>query len=247
MSQSSIFGSFLRQIFIMITKLSQNLLWLRNNLENDKISQEEMSKRLGITKPTYARYERGENEPKLEDILKMSEVFGLTTDQLLKEDVSIKKTNFRNEKLRILATTVNSQNEDNIEYVPIKAVAGYIEGYGDIDFIERLPVFNVPFLHKDKKYRLFPIVGDSMLPLKEGSLVFAEYVEDWKNIKNGTVCIIVTRDEGIVLKKVFNYLNEKNLLVLKSTNERFAPYAVLGEDINELWKFVGYFNYQFPT
>ena len=67
-----------------------------------------------------------------------------------------------------------------------------------------------------------------MLPLKEGSYVFAEYIEDWRNIKNGTVCVIVTKDEGIVLKKVFNYLNDKNLLVLKSTNERFAPYAVMG-------------------
>jgi transcriptional regulator with XRE-family HTH domain len=247
MSQSSIFGSFLRQIFIMITKLSQNLLWLRNNLENDKISQEEMSKRLGITKPTYARYERGENEPKLDDILKMSEVFGLTTDQLLKEDVSIKKPNFGDGKLRILATTVNSHNEDNIEYVPIKAVAGYIEGYGDIDFIEKLPVFQVPFLQKDKKYRVFPIQGDSMLPLAEGSYVFAEYIEDWRNIKNGTICIVVTKEEGIVLKKVFNYLTEKDALVLKSTNERYAPYPVLGSDIKELWKFAGYYNNEFPS
>jgi len=42
-------------------------------------------------------------------------------------------------------------------------------------------------------------------------------------------------------------LNEKNLLVLKSTNERFAPYAVMGEDIHELWKFSGYFQNEFPS
>ena len=114
-------------------------------------------------------------------------------------------------------------------------------------FIETLPVFQVPFLQKDKKYRVFPIQGESMLPLKEGSYVFAEYIEDWKNVKNGTVCIIVTKDEGIVLKKVFNYLDDKNLLVLKSTNERFAPYPVMGEDINELWKFAGYFQGEFPS
>ncbi len=231
----------------MITKLSQNLFWLRNNFDKEKISQEEMSKGLGITKPTYARYEKGLNEPKLEDILKMSDVFGMTTDQLLKEDVSIKKPNFENDKLRILASTVNSQNEDNIELVSIKAAAGYRGGFGDINFIETLPVFQVPFLSKDKKYRVFQIEGDSMLPLRSGSMVFAEYIEDWRNIKNGTVCIIVTREEGIVLKSVINFLNDKNLLILKSKNEIYDPYAVMGEEINEIWKFVGFYNNEFPT
>ena len=138
-------------------------------------------------------------------------------------------------------------NENNIEFVPLKATAGYVVGYGDVEFIEKLPAFQVPFLQKDKKYRVFPIQGDSMLPLAEGSYVFAEYIEDWWNIKNGTICIVVTREEGIVLKKVFNYLTEKNVLVLKSTNERYAPYPVLGDDIKELWKFVSYYSDQFPT
>jgi transcriptional regulator with XRE-family HTH domain len=230
----------------MTTKLGQNLLALRKSQDNG-ISQDEMAKRLGLSKSTYGSYESGRTEPKLADLLKMADLFKVTTDQLLGGDVTIYTPIASKDNLRVLATTVNSQNEDNIEYVPIKAVAGYVEGYGDVDFIEKLPVFNVPFLQKDKKYRLFPIEGDSMLPLKEGSLVFAEYVEDWTNVKSGTVCIIVTKDEGIVLKKVFNYLTEKNLLVLKSTNERFAPYPVMGKDINELWKFVGYFNNEFPS
>jgi transcriptional regulator with XRE-family HTH domain len=230
----------------MTTKLGQNLLALRKSQE-DGISQDEMAKRLGLSKSTYGSYESGRTEPKLADLLKMADFFKVTTDQLLGGDVTIHTPVISKRELRVLATTVNSENEDNIEFVPIKAIAGYIEGYGDLDFIETLPVFQVPFLQKDKKYRVFPIQGESMLPLKEGSFVFAEYIEDWKNVKNGTVCIIVTKDEGIVLKKVFNYLNEKNLLVLKSTNERYAPYAVISEEINELWKFAGYFQHEFPS
>jgi transcriptional regulator with XRE-family HTH domain len=230
----------------MTTKLGQNLLSLRKN-QDEGISQDEMAKRLGLSKSTYGSYESGRTEPKLADLLKMADFFKVTTDQLLGGDVTIHTPVISKRELRVLATTVNSENEDNIEFVPIKAIAGYIEGYGDLDFIETLPVFQVPFLQKDKKYRVFPIQGESMLPLKEGSFVFAEYIEDWKNVKNGTVCIIVTKDEGIVLKKVFNYLNEKNLLVLKSTNERYAPYAVMSEEINELWKFAGYFQHEFPS
>ena len=230
----------------MTTKLGQNLLSLRKSNE-EGISQDEMAKRLGLSKSTYGSYESGRTEPKLTDLLKIADYFKVTTDQLLGGDVTIRKPILSNTEVRLLATTVNAENENNIEFVPIKAAAGYVRGFGDLEFIETLPVFQVPFLQKDKKYRVFPIQGDSMLPLKEGSYVFSEYIEDWKNVKSGTVCIIVTREEGIVLKKVFNYLNEKNLLVLKSTNERYAPYAVMGEDIKELWKFAGYFQGEFPS
>lgn len=48
------------------------------------------------------------------------------------------------------------------------------------------------------------------------------YVQLGKH-KNGTLCLIVTLDKGVVLKKVFNYLDDKGILVLKSLNERYAP------------------------
>ena len=233
----------------MDTYFSQNLRFLRKN-QVEKTSQEKFAEVIEIKKPTLGSYESGRAEPKYADLIKLANYYQVNIGDLLTKDLStqaITQKASAASNLRVLATTVNSQNEDNIEFVPIKAVAGYVEGYGDLEFIETLPVFQVPFLHKDKKYRVFPIQGESMLPLKEGSYVFAEYIEDWKNVKNGTICVIVTKDEGIVLKKVFNYLDDKNLLVLKSTNERFAPYPVMGEDINELWKFAGYFQGEFPS
>jgi len=230
----------------MDTFFSQNLQFLRKSLEG-KVSQEKMADELMIKKSTLGSYESGRAEPRYTDLVKLAEYFNVNIDELLKEDLSVKSPSPKQEeRLRILTTTVNIDNEENIEYVPIKAVAGYVNGYGDLEYISNLPVFNVPFLAKDKKYRVFPIQGDSMLPLREGSLVFAEYVENWKNVKDGTVCIVVTRSEGIVLKKVFNYLAEMNVLVLKSTNEHYAPYPVLGDDIQELWKFVGYYSSKYP-
>ena len=233
----------------MDTYFSQNLRFLRKS-QVEKTSQEKFAEVIEIKKPTLGSYESGRAEPKYADLIKLANYYQVNIGDLLTKDLStqthVQKAPVAS-NLRVLATTVNSENEDNIEFVPIKAVAGYVEGYGDLEFIETLPVFQVPFLQKDKKYRVFPIQGESMLPLKEGSYVFAEYIEDWRNIKNGTVCVIVTKDEGIVLKKVFNYLDDKNLLVLKSTNERFAPYPVMGEDINELWKFAGYFQGEFPS
>lgn len=233
----------------MNTYFSQNIRYLRKMLAN-KVSQEKLAEEIDIKKPTLGSYENGRTEPKYSDLIKLANYFEVTIDDLLTKDLSktpVQKPANSLDDLRILVSTVNADNEDNIEFVPLKATAGYVEGFGDLEFIEKLPVFQVPFLPKDKKYRVFPIQGDSMLPLKEGSLVFAEYVEDWWNIKNGTVCIVVTQEEGIVLKRVYNYLEEKGLMVLKSNNERYAPYVVMRENIKEMWKFAGYFSGQFPT
>lgn len=233
----------------MNTYFSQNLQYLRKKLPN-KVSQEKLAEEMDIKKPTLGSYESGRTEPKYADLIKLANYYGvnvgdLLTKDLAKEPVGEKESSLNN--FRVLISTVNADNEENIEFVPLKATAGYVEGFGDVEFIESLPVFQVPFLPKDKKYRVFPIQGDSMLPLKEGSLVFAEYVADWWNIKNGTVCIVVTQDEGIVLKRVYNYLEEKGLMVLKSNNERYAPYVVMRDNIKEMWKFAGYFSGQFPS
>lgn len=230
----------------MVTFFSQNLIFLRNQLPA-KVSQEKLAEELGMKKSTLGTYETGRAEPRHRDLIRIAEFFKVNVDDLLRRDMSqLLPAQPQEDNLRILVTTVDTHNQENIEFVPIKAVAGYATGYGDMEYISRLPVFQVPFLPKSRKYRVFPIQGDSMPPLREGTFAFVEYIEDWRTVKNGTVCIVVTKDEGVVLKKIFNYLEDKNILVLKSTNERYAPYPVLGNDVSELWKFVGYYEAEFP-
>jgi transcriptional regulator with XRE-family HTH domain len=229
----------------MNTFFSQNLRLLRSRMEG-KVSQEKLAELLEIKKPTLGSYESGRAEPKYADLIKIAHFFDIELDELLKEDLTKRPAGIRRSNLRILATTVDSDNNENIEFVPVKALAGYTASYDDVDFIQELPTFQVPFLSSDKKYRVFPIKGDSMLPLQSGSLVFAEYVENWHDIKDGTVCIVVTREDGVVLKKVSNHLSEKNVLILNSTNKLYDPYPILGSEIQEIWKFAGYFQEEFP-
>jgi transcriptional regulator with XRE-family HTH domain len=227
----------------MSTFFSQNLRFLRSKM-SEKTSQEKLAELLNIKKPTLGSYESGRAEPKYADLISLAEFFNVEVDELLKEDLSQRIPGLSNKpKLRILATTVDQNNEENIEMVPVKALAGYTASYDDIGFIQELPTFQVPFLPKDKKYRVFPIKGESMLPLQPGSLVFAEYVEDWTSIKDGTICIVVTREDGVVLKQVINHLAERKVLILNSTNKTYDPYPILG---SEIWKFAGYFHEAFP-
>ncbi len=230
-----------------VNNFAQNLSYLRSKLEG-KVSQQRLADELGIKKSTLAAYELGRAEPSFEDLIRLATFFDIPIDGFLRKDLrnDTRPLSTNADLLRVLVTTVDPQNRENIEFVPVRAMGGYAEGYGDIDYINRLPAFQVPFLSRDRKYRAFPYEGDSMPPLREGSVVFGEYIDQWDGVKNGTICLVVTKDEGVVLKKVFNYLEDKGVLVLKSLNERYAPYPVRREEIQELWRFAGYFDSEFP-
>jgi hypothetical protein len=152
----------------------------------------------------------------------------------------------RGKHLRILATTVDAQNNDRVELIPEKAKAGYTTGFADPEFIKDLPRIGLPFLDSSKKYRTFPISGDSMPPVSDGSFVIGSYIEDWSTIKSGTPCIVVTEDEGIVFKIVNNFLEEQAALQLCSTNPTYEPYLISAKDILEIWTFVNYISSDLP-
>lgn len=217
-----------------------------------KCSQEETSAALDIPRSTYSGYENETAEPSLATLVKMSKYFNVSIDKLLKTDLAKLSEmqiheiesgfdiDISGNKIRVLATTVNNKNEENIELVPENARAGYMAGYADPEFIKVLPTFSLPFLSKDKKYRTFPISGDSMPPVTNGSYVTGEYVQNWNTIKSGFPYIILTRDEGIVFKIVYNKLKESKTLQLVSTNPYYEPYDINIKDVVEIWKFVNY-------
>ncbi len=150
-------------------------------------------------------------------------------------------------KLRVLATTVDKNNNENIELVPEKAKAGYTRGFFDPEYISELPRYQLPFLPADRKFRTFQISGDSMLPIPEGAWVTGEFVQDWLALPNGEACIVLTLDEGIVFKLVENHLREEGKLRLVSLNPAYEPYWVHVAEVREIWKFVNYTSSVLPT
>jgi len=157
-------------------------------------------------------------------------------------DVYIKGSN-----LRVLTATVGNDNEENIELVPEKAKAGYMTGFADPEYISRLPVFRLPFLSKEKKYRTFQISGDSMLPVPDGAFVTGEYVQDWTTIRSGEAFLVLTLDEGVAFKVVENRLEENGNFRLISLNTLYKPYEVNAADVKEMWRFVHYISSGLPA
>ncbi len=221
-------------------------------------TQDDLAFALGLKRPTLSGYENGVAEPGLEILLKFSSYFNIALDTLLKIDLSTltesqlyqlehgQDVYIAGKELRILATTVNKENEDNIELVPEKARAGYINGFSDPEFISELQVFQMPFLSPKKKYRTFQLNGDSMLPIPDKAWVTGEFVQDWNTILNGEAYIILTLDDGIVFKIAENKIKEEGLLTLFSLNPVYEPFDVDVREIREVWRFVHFISSEIP-
>ncbi|PXY01968.1 transcriptional regulator [Marinifilum breve] len=227
---------------------AENIKFLR---KRRKKSQADLADQLEITRTTLAGYEKSV-QPPFKVLVKFAEYFNVSIDALIRYKLQ-ELSEFQlsqiedgfdidvtGKKLRLLTISVNQDGDENIEMVPLKAQAGYTNSYGDLEFIESLPKFSLPFLPKDKTYRTFQIEGDSMLPIPEGSWVTASYIQNWETIKDGTPCIIVTQEDGIVFKMIYKQLEKNQTLLLVSTNRNYKPYELPIGKVVEMWKFETY-------
>ena len=143
--------------------------------------------------------------------------------------------------LRVLSITVNSDNKENVEYVPVKAKAGY----NDPEFIASLPRYSLPNVPKNGTYRIFSITGDSMLPIPDGSDVIAKYVEDWSSLQPATPCIVILKGQQDLVFKQVTILQDGHIKLV-SSNEMFQPYTAQLSEVLEIWKFHSYWTKQIP-
>jgi len=195
-------------------------------------TQEEFSNKLKIKRSLLGAYEEERAEPKLEVLEIVSGIFKITLDELLLKDVSSAKGSTYLEKRRQLKMNANAAE---IQFVPVKAAAGYLAGYADPDFIDELNTFTLPML-AGGSYRAFEIVGDSMLPTQSGSVIVGEKLENIEEVKTSNTYIVVSRNEGIVYKRVLKNNRSKNKVTLVSDNPLYEPYQVNSDEIVEIWQ-----------
>lgn len=225
--------------------ISKNLKYLRRQ---HGLTQEQMADKLEIKRPSIGAYEEGRADPPLVVLSKLASIFHISIDMLLHKDLAVNNTSapaLAHQDLKILAITVDNQDRENIELIPQKASAGYLNGYSDPEYIQELPKFRLPMLPTGT-YRAFEISGDSMLPLIPGTIIIGQYVESPREIKNGKTYVLVTSTEGIVYKRVFNYIHDNGRLFLVSDNKNYAPYDIAPENLLEIWEAKAFIGLQFP-
>lgn len=215
-------------------------------------TQDDVALTLNMKRSTLSGYENEVAQPAIEALIALSKYYGVSIDTLIKVDLTKLGESelsqlergydifITGSKLRVLATTVDNTNNENIEVVNHKASAGYRTGFADPEYIKVLPAFHMPFLSKEKKYRTFQISGDSMHPIPDGSWVTGEFIQNWNLIRDNMPYIILTLDDGIMFKVVHNNIKTSGKLKLISLNPLYEPYEIDAKDVREVWKFVHY-------
>lgn len=234
-------------------KISANIKFLR---KKRNLTQQQFADLLGIKRSMIGAYEEDRASPKMDNMKQIANYFGITVDELVSEKITDKWLDERDKKkdkeneikagnLRVLSITVDQNDNENIELVPVKASAGYVNGYSDPEFVKELPKFHLPML-QGGTFRAFEIKGDSMLPIQPGSIVIGEYLDDWKQIKTNETYVLISKNDGIVYKRIITKSKESKSYILKSDNKAYEPYNIDLEEILEIWKAKAYISTVFP-
>lgn len=225
--------------------LASNLRFLR---KQKNITQNDLADQLDVQRTMISAYEDGRSEPKLATLQKLGDLLEVGVEELLEHDIErLGRKAIQKRGVNILTIAADENDQENITLVGQKASAGYLNGYADPVYMETLPQFHLPNLSRQATYRAFELSGDSMLPLIPGTIVIGGYVDQLKQIKSGKTYVLVTQNEGVVYKRVFNYLEENGKLFLVSDNDHYKPYEVKGEDVLEIWEAKAFISTDFPN
>ena len=184
-------------------------------------SQEQLADKLDITRARIGSYEEERCDPPIDILIKLSKLYHIAIDALICAD--LRKFDLASmikvgENRLLFPIVLDKNNNDLVEVVTVKASAGYLNGYADPEYFEKLPNMNLPFKIIGK-HRAFP----------------SKFLESIKDIKDGSTYVLVTRDEGIVYKRVYK---KPQFLELHSDNRQYEAYKVKHADVLEIWEFV---------
>lgn len=212
--------------------LANNLVYLRSQRTE---SQQEIAKMLGISRQSLGGYETGRAEPKSSVLKKIASFYQVSVDALIEVDLQKSKDSVLFKK-----SITADELPNKIALVPVPAQAGYAIACEQRAQIEDdLLFFSLPY-HQYTEFRAFEISGDSMLPIKSGSIVVCERVEQKEDIKSGKRYIVVSKNNGVVFKRVYK---EEKCLILTSDNPEYAPYTIRNNELLEIWQFFSFIEF----
>jgi transcriptional regulator with XRE-family HTH domain len=238
------------------------------------LKQEEIKDYLGYPRTTWSSYEQGNSQPSIDEILRIAKFFDVGVTELLSADLSDasllqKKGGTKKRQNASLnaspnasliaadqalynrvphVITVDKQGHENIAYVPVRAKAGYLTGYADPGFVSTLPTYSLPGL-QNATFRMFEIEGHSMIPTFDDSdIIITRFVENLSQVRNDRVHVIVTKNDGLLVKRVLNRAITDGKLILNSDNQKdprdYPPIIIGIDEVLEVWYGIAKFTRQ---
>lgn len=237
--------------------LKQNLRYLR---EAKGLTQQALADLLQIKKNTYANYETGYSSPDFQVLKAISDFFGFPADLMLYQELSNASQKPGHPSLLISppqekvlyripqVVTIDQTGNENVMMVPAKARAGYLNGYEDPEYISSLPSYRLPGL-SNGTYRMFEIEGLSMYPtFDDKDILITQFVDDLNSLRDDRIYVVVTQNDGIVVKRILNRIHKDNKLILKSDNykhrEEYPTIVINPQDVLEIWYGIAFMSRQ---
>jgi len=226
---------------------------LKKAREEKRITQSEMADRIargmkqGYSLRQYQRLEDGQfPKYKMNAVIQVDQILGTNLAAIIydknihtfDEREDEQKPDTESEYLKKRRSQKNSAQPYLVPLVPMKAIAGYIKSYDQIEFLDTLEKYSLPpgVSPIGAVWQYFEISGDSMEPsFQSGDVVLTSQVpyDDWSYIRNFYVYIILT-EKDLWIKHV--YAESKDEWILISENdESYKPFVVKVADIRELW------------
>ena len=224
---------------------SYNLLEIR---ELSGLSQADFAQKLGISREVVNKMEKGRMSVSKRTTARIQKYLqenplGITTSDvniLGKSSQVMEKRSRPGSFRQHLWEEKNNHSVFTVPLVGIKAQAGYVRGFEQVDYIETLEQYSLPpgVNPIGAVWRYFEVDGDSMEPtFSSGDIVLATMVphEDWNDIRDFFVYVILTGDQ-LLIKRI--YKKSPSEWVLISDNEDVAPQVLLPVDnVKQLWYF----------
>lgn len=202
------------------------------------ISADDVAEKIGVSRSTVFRYEKGEIEKlPIEILYPLSEVLRTTPEYLMGLNSNNDITTIYNQlepprQKKVYSYAEQQLKEQNkVVSFPVygKTAAGTSPvTYGDPD-VEHKEFSSVP---AGADVALV-VSGDSMEPLiSDGSIVF---YKSQPNVENGEIAIVEIEGDGVTCKRVkFDYDNEK--IILQSENDKYEDMVFNNDQIRILGK-----------
>ena len=202
------------------------------------ISQTVFAENFGLNRANISSYEEGRAEPKMDFVIKIANKFGLDMESLYTKELTVNElTNFSLPKFKKEAPV--HQSKDIIKWISKSSSLDYstILKNGS----EHLPNIEVPNI---KNARAFEYFGDDIRAFSNGDILYAKKINNlnWNGIIPGEACIIISNDR-VYFKRLDFMQNEISLI---SENPKYKPLNILIEDIQEIWRVVGYLSFLIP-
>lgn len=215
---------------------------IRQYIENNRISQIELSKELGYTESYISRILNGQTPMNLKFMAKFKAKY--PDIDINVNSLSEPQTDYTPSP-KLLKQEVRQVSEQDFmvaDYLPIEAQAGYLDGL-ETQHLPELGHMLVPREFEKGNYLVVELSGDSMndgseRALKDGDklLVKELHQDHWRNkLHFKQYLFVLMSREGIVCKQITAHDVEKQTVICHSFNELYEDYTVNLGDVYKLF------------